>query len=264
MFMKNKTHLTRLFIYPAYFSPENRLKSLGEKEKETGIRMDEKDQNPAILNSGPIQKHLVDLQTRVSSTLQSIQTAAFQLLLLLLLHPYKHREGNRAKIIESLSPSYNLFFFFFFVSMSKVSDEFAKIRDWEETPGAGQSGSLQRIQEHRMARPGLVDRFETWNSSNEYKLNASRGLEIEEEESRTWEGEKEKFFGRRRKKGINLVYLFNSITSLSKKYRERFDDFFLEKFPHFQSMSREYPRSTSRNIFLNKIKHVGQRLESRD
>lgn len=264
MFMKNKTHLTRLFIYPAYFSPENRLKSLGEKEKETGIRMDEKDQNPAILNSGPIQKHLVDLQTRVSSTLQSIQTAAFQLLLLLLLHPYKHREGNRAKIIESLSPSYNLFFFFFFVSMSKVPDEFAKIRDWEETPGAGQSGSLQRIQEHRMARPGLVDRFETWNSSNEYKLNASRGLEIEEEESRTWEGEKEKFFGRRRKKGINLVYLFNSITSLSKKYRERFDDFFLEKFPHFQSMSREYPRSTSRNIFLNKIKHVGQRLESRD
>lgn len=263
MFMKNKTHLTRLFIYPAYFSPENRLKSLGEKEKETGIRMDEKDQNPAILNSGPIQKHLVDLQTRVSSTLQSIQTAAFQLLLLLL-HPYKHREGNRAKIIESLSPSYNLFFFFFFVSMSKVPDEFAKIRDWEETPGAGQSGSLQRIQEHRMARPGLVDRFETWNSSNEYKLNASRGLEIEEEESRTWEGEKEKFFGRRRKKGINLVYLFNSITSLSKKYRERFDDFFLEKFPHFQSMSREYPRSTSRNIFLNKIKHVGQRLESRD
>lgn len=264
MFMKNKTHLTRLFIYPAYFSPENRLKSLGEKEKETGIRMDEKDQNPAILNSGPIQKHLVDLQTRVSSTLQSIQTAAFQLLLLLLLHPYKHREGNRAKIIESLSPSYNLFFFFFFVSMSKVPDEFAKIRDWEETPGAGQSGSLQRIQEHRMARPGLVDRFETWNSSNEYKLNASRGLEIKEEESRTWEGEKEKFFGRRRKKGINLVYLFNSITSLSKKYRERFDDFFLEKFPHFQSMSREYPRSTSRNIFLNKIKHVGQRLESRD
>lgn len=264
MFIKNKTHLTRLFIYPAYFSPENRLKSLGEKEKETGIRMDEKDQNPAILNSGPIQKHLVDLQTRVSSTLQSIQTAAFQLLLLLLLHPYKHREGNRAKIIESLSPSYNLFFFFFFVSMSKVPDEFAKIRDWEETPGAGQSGSLQRIQEHRMARPGLVDRFETWNSSNEYKLNASRGLEIEEEESRTWEGEKEKFFGRRRKKGINLVYLFNSITSLSKKYRERFDDFFLEKFPHFQSMSREYPRSTSRNIFLNKIKHVGQRLESRD
>lgn len=126
MFMKNKTHLTRLFIYPAYFSPENRLKSLGEKEKETGIRMDEKDQNPAILNSGPIQKHLVDLQTRVSSTLQSIQTAAFQLLLLLL-HPYKHREGNRAKIIESLSPSYNLFFFFF-VSMSKVPDEFAKIR----------------------------------------------------------------------------------------------------------------------------------------
>lgn len=111
--MKNKTHLTRLFIYPAYFSPENRFKSLGEKEKETGIRMDEKDQNPAILNSGPIQKHLVDLQTRVSSTLQSIQTAAFQLLLLLLLHPYKHREGNRAKIIESLSPSYNLFFFFF-------------------------------------------------------------------------------------------------------------------------------------------------------
>lgn len=264
MFIKNKTHLTRLFIYPAYFSPENRLKSLGEKEKETGIRMDEKDQNPAILNSGPIQKHLVDLQTRVSSTLQSIQTAAFQLLLLLLLHPYKHREGNRAKIIESLSPSYNLFIFFFFVSMSKVPDEFAKIRDWEETPGAGQSGSLQRIQEHRMARPGLVDRFETWNSSNEYKLNASRGLEIEEEESRTWEGEKEKFFGRRRKKGINLVYLFNSITSLSKKYRERFDDFFLEKFPHFQSMSREYPRSTSRNIFLNKIKHVGQRLESRD
>lgn len=148
--------------------------------------------------------------------------------------------------------------------MSKVPDEFAKIRDWEETPGAGQSGSLQRIQEHRMARPGLVDRFETWNSSNEYKLNASRGLEIKEEESRTWEGEKEKFFGRRRKKGINLVYLFNSITSLSKKYRERFDDFFLEKFPHFQSMSREYPRSTSRNIFLNKIKHVGQRLESRD
>lgn len=138
--MKNKTHLTRLFIYPAYFSPENRLKSLGEKEKETGIRMDEKDQNPAILNSGPIQKHLVDLQTRVSSTLQSIQTAAFQLLLLLL-HPYKHREGNRAKIIESLSPSYNLFFFFFFVSMSKVPDEFAKIRDWEETPGAGQSSS---------------------------------------------------------------------------------------------------------------------------
>lgn len=128
MFMKNKTHLTRLFIYPAYFSPENRFKSLGEKEKETGIRMDEKDQNPAILNSGPIQKHLVDLQTRVSSTLQSIQTAAFQLLLLLLLHPYKHREGNRAKIIESLSPSYNLFFFFFFVSMSKVPDEFAKIR----------------------------------------------------------------------------------------------------------------------------------------
>lgn len=128
MFIKNKTHLTRLFIYPAYFSPENRFKSLGEKEKETGIRMDEKDQNPAILNSGPIQKHLVDLQTRASSTLQSIQTAAFQLLLLLLLHPYKHREGNRAKIIESLSPSYNLFFFFFFVSMSKVPDEFAKIR----------------------------------------------------------------------------------------------------------------------------------------
>lgn len=113
MFIKNKTHLTRLFIYLAYFSPENRFKSLGEKEKKTGIRMDEKDQNPAILNSGPIQKHLVDLQTRVSSTLQSIQTAAFQLLLLLL-HPYKHREGNRAKIIESLSPSYNLFFFFFF------------------------------------------------------------------------------------------------------------------------------------------------------
>lgn len=264
MFIKNKTHLTRLFIYLAYFSPENRFKSLGEKEKETGIRMDEKDQNPAILNSGPIQKHLVDLQTRVSSTLQSIQTAAFQLLLLLL-HPYKHREGNRAKIIESLSSSYNLFFFFRFDVQSS--------RRIRQNPGIGRRllvranrrrGSLQRIQEHRMARPGLVDRFETWNSSNEYKLNASRGLEIEEEESRTWEGEKEKFFGRRRKKGINLVYLFNSITSLSKKYRERFDDFFLEKFPHFQSMSREYPRSTSRNIFLNKIKHVGQRLESRD
>ena len=142
MFMKNKTHLTRLFIYPAYFSPENRLKSLGEKEKETGIRMDEKDQNPAILNSGPIQKHLVDLQTRVSSTLQSIQTAAFQLLLLLLLHPYKHREGNRAKIIESLSPSYNLFFFFFFsFRCPKFQTNSPKSGDWEETPGAGQSSS---------------------------------------------------------------------------------------------------------------------------
>lgn len=147
--MKNKTHLTRLFIYPAYFSPENRFKSLGEKEKETGIRMDEKDQNPAILNSGPIQKHLVDLQTRVSSTLQSIQTAAFQLLLLLL-HPYKHREGNRAKIIESLSPSYNLFFFFF-VSMSKVPDEFAKIR---ELGGDSWCGPIGIVTAHSRAPDG--------------------------------------------------------------------------------------------------------------
>lgn len=91
MFMKNKTHLTRLFIYPAYFSPENRLKSLGEKEKETGIRMDEKDQNPAILNSGPIQKHLVDLQTRVSS------------------NPYKPRPFN--------------FFFFFSFILTNIEKE---------------------------------------------------------------------------------------------------------------------------------------------
>lgn len=78
------------------------------------------------LNSAPIQKHLVDLQTRVSSTLQSIQTAAFQLLLLSTILSSK----------DHLSPSnveqFVLFSRPFRSSMSKVPYEFAKIRG-EET-----------------------------------------------------------------------------------------------------------------------------------
>lgn len=78
------------------------------------------------LNSAPIQKHLVDLQTRVSSTLQSIQTAAFQLLLLSTILSSK----------DHLSPSnveqFVLFSRSFRYSMSKVPYEFAKIRG-EET-----------------------------------------------------------------------------------------------------------------------------------
>lgn len=162
MFMKNKTHLTRLFIYPAYFSPENRFKSLGEKEKKTGIRMDEKDQNPAILNSGPIQKHLVDLQTRVSSTLQSIQTAAFQLLLLLLLHPYKHREGNRAKIIESLSSSYNLFFFFRFDVQSS--------RRIRQNPGIGRRLLVRANRDRYSAFKSTGWRVRVWSIASKLEI----------------------------------------------------------------------------------------------
>lgn len=138
MFTKNKTHLTlHLFTLGRVFFPENRFKSSERRKRErkeytNGWKRPDP-RVPPILNSAPIQKHLVDLQTRVSSTLQSIQTAAFQLLL-----PFSHlplsnkdREGNRAKIIESLPPSNSLLNSLFFSrrfrssTMSKV--EFAKM-----------------------------------------------------------------------------------------------------------------------------------------
>lgn len=77
------------------------------------------------LNSAPIQKHLVDLQTRVSSTLQSIQTAAFQLLLLSTILSSKDLSPSNVEQFVLFSRSFRS-------SMSKVPYEFAKIRG-EET-----------------------------------------------------------------------------------------------------------------------------------
>lgn len=76
------------------------------------------------LNSAPIQKHLVDLQTRVSSTLQSIQTAAFQLLLLSTILSSKDLSPSNVEQFVLFSRSFRS-------SMSKVPYEFAKIRGEE-------------------------------------------------------------------------------------------------------------------------------------
>lgn len=170
MFTKNKTHLTlHLFTLGRVFFPENRFKSSERRKRErkeytNGWKRPDP-RVPPILNSAPIQKHLVDLQTRVSSTLQSIQTAAFQLLL-----PFSHlplsnkdREGNRAKIIESLPPSNSLlnswtvyFFHDDFDPRRCRKLNSLKSGGWggegrsRETPGPGQS-SFQIVTAHSRA-----------------------------------------------------------------------------------------------------------------
>lgn len=133
--------------------------------------MDEKDQTARNLNSAPIQKHLVDLQTRVSSTLQSIQTAAFQLLLLSTILSSK----------DHLSPSnveqFVLFSRPFRSSMSKVPYEFAKIRG--ETRDPGQSSSRIVTTHSRADSTGWCVRV--WPIASKLEIvpvnNASRGLE---------------------------------------------------------------------------------------
>lgn len=121
------------------------------------------------LNSAPIQKHLVDLQTRVSSTLQSIQTAAFQLLLSTILSS------------KDLSPSnveqFVLFSRSFRSPMSKVPYEFAKIRG--ETRDPGQSSSRIVTTHSRADSTGWCVRV--WPIASKLEIvsvnNASRGLE---------------------------------------------------------------------------------------
>lgn len=143
---------------------------MGKKKKERAYQWMKKTRPARNLNSAPIQKHLVDLQTRVSSTLQSIQTAAFQLLLL-------------STILSSkdLSPSnveqFVLFSRPFRSSMSKVPYEFAKIRG--ETRDPGQSSSRIVTTHSRADSTGWCVRV--WPIASKLEIvpvnNASRGLE---------------------------------------------------------------------------------------
>lgn len=121
---------------------------MGKKKKERAYQWMKKTRPARNLNSAPIQKHLVDLQTRVSSTLQSIQTAAFQLLLLSTILSSK----------DHLSPSnVEQCLFFFRVHFDPRCPKFPM-----NSPKSGERlvirasrrrGSLQRIQE-RIAPDG--------------------------------------------------------------------------------------------------------------